>query len=239
MKTTCILIVAATIATAAHAANTWWVDDDWYGQGGNGSAERPFGTIQDAIDASTTQSGDTIKVKAGVYNKGAISYSGGGATLNRVVIKKKVHLVAVDGRKDTFIVGAPHSASSEMGVSATRCILYPSLTDGGTTIEGFTICGGCTADVNDYAGYGGALLDLSAGNRGISVIDCTISNCVANSGGVARYGRFYRCLITGNRASNRIAATHASLLHSCIVSHCSQPSSASDALCQGSTAVNC
>lgn len=239
MKTTYILIVAATIATAAHAANTWWVDDDWYGQGGNGSEERPFGTIQDAIDASATQSGDTIKVKAGVYNKGAISYSGGGATLNRVVIKKKVHLVAVDGRKNTFIVGAPHSASSEMGASATRCILYPNLTDGGTTIEGFTICGGCTADVNDYAGYGGALLDLSAGNRGISVIDCTISNCVANSGGVARYGRFYRCLITGNRASNRIAATHASQLHSCIVSHCSQPSSASDALCQGSTAVNC
>ena len=239
MKTTYILIVAATIATAAHAANTWWVDDDWYGQGGNGSEERPFGTIQDAIDASATQSGDTIKVKAGVYNKGAISYSGGGATLNRVVIKKKVHLVAVDGRKNTFIVGAPHSASSEMGASATRCILYPNLTDGGTTIEGFTICGGCTADVNDYAGYGGALLDLSAGNRGISVIDCTISNCVANSGGVARYGRFYRCLITGNRASNRIAATHASQLHSCIVSHCSHPSSASDALCQGSTAVNC
>ncbi len=233
------VMAVAMVTMAAFAANTWWVDDDWYGQGGNGSEERPFGTIQDAIDASDTQSGDTIKVKAGVYNKGAISYSGGGATLNRVVIKKKVHLVAVDGRKDTFIVGAPHSASSEMGASATRCILYPNLTDGGTTIEGFTICGGCTADVNDYAGYGGALLDLSAGNRGISVIDCTISNCVANSGGVARYGRFYRCLITGNRASNRIAATHASLLHSCIVSHCSQPSSASDALCQGSTAVNC
>ena len=65
-------IVATTFTvftTCACAANTWWVDDDWYGQGGNGTEERPFGTIQDAVEAASV--GDTVMVKAGVYNKGA------------------------------------------------------------------------------------------------------------------------------------------------------------------------
>ena len=31
-----VATVFTAFTTCAYAANTWWVDDDWYGQGGNG-----------------------------------------------------------------------------------------------------------------------------------------------------------------------------------------------------------
>ena len=62
----------AFAATAAFATdpNTWWVDDACYGAAvQDGSEDHPFGTILAAITNSACVSGDTIKVKPGVYDK--------------------------------------------------------------------------------------------------------------------------------------------------------------------------
>ena len=50
-------------------ADIWYVDDDNYGKAemDGKSPETAFGTIQEAIDAETTLSGDTIKVLPGTY----------------------------------------------------------------------------------------------------------------------------------------------------------------------------
>jgi len=47
-------------------AETWYVDDDTP-DGGNGSKERPFNKIQDALNAS--RDGDTVRVFEGVYKE--------------------------------------------------------------------------------------------------------------------------------------------------------------------------
>ena len=234
------VMAVAMVTMAAFAANTWWVDDDWYGQGGNGSEERPFGTIQDAIDASTTLSGDTVKVKAGVYNKGG-KRAVDGDCYSRVVVSKQVTILAVDGRSQTFIVGAPDPASANaygLGNDATRCVCFNAST-GGARLEGFTLCNGRTGNGDSVKGYGGGVRCAASDEFNFTVTDCTISNCVALAGGAIRRGRLYRCLVTDCYATDRVSATHNSKLHSCIITHCSERSGSSNGIVQSSTAVNC
>ena len=77
------------------AANIWYVDDDNYGKAemDGKSPETAFGSIQEAIDAETTSSGDTIKVLPGTYNQGSVEEKKDDDTVltrSRVYINKKV-----------------------------------------------------------------------------------------------------------------------------------------------------
>ena len=70
MKRTTLCRLTATgaalfVAASMHAAMVaeWFVDDDAASEGANGSASRPFATIQAAVDAAA--SGDTIHVAEG------------------------------------------------------------------------------------------------------------------------------------------------------------------------------
>ena len=222
--------MAVAMITSTATAATWWVDDDNYGNGGTGTESNPFGTIQAALDNPSFTAGDTVNVKAGVYNKGStINSYGGSGVGNRVVISKKVHIKAVDGRENTFIVGANATTSPNadgQGSDAVRCILYcdqSKYSSGGAIVEGFTICGGRTAEVDNTHGYAAGVFD--AGGAGGSryqmwIVDCTISNCVAGAGGATRFGSLYRCLVTDCKASRRVSGIHGSHAHSCIISHC-------------------
>ena len=59
------LSAAAAGLTFSLVAGTVYVDDDWAGQGGDGSEERPFGTLQEA--AAAVSSLDKISVADGTY----------------------------------------------------------------------------------------------------------------------------------------------------------------------------
>ena len=251
------LMVLAFVAFNVQAA-TWWVDDDNYNAayadaaayiaaGYDGTtAEKAFGTIQIAVDKAGA--GDTVNVKAGVYNRGATQNTSYGGTIsNRVVIAKKVHIKAVEGREKTFIVGAasPGSDSKGLGSNATRCILYcdqNKYSSGGAIVEGFTICGGRTADADANAGYGAGVFD--AGGAGgsrfqIWVVDCTISNCIANAGGATRFSSLYRTLVSDCRASKRVSGIHGAHAHSCVIQHCAESGTNPQGLALQVTAVNC
>ena len=139
-------------------ADTWWVDDDNYdavcgdnpaayiAAGKDGTmAEKAFGTIRAALDNSDFVSGDTVKVKEGIYDKGGKRYVSDDVTSRVCINGKNVHLVGVDGKEKTFIVGASDSSGDlGLGSDAVRCIVFGGVAaaDAEATVEGFTICGG-------------------------------------------------------------------------------------------------
>ena len=249
---TIVATVFAAFTTCTCVAATWWVDDDNYNAayadaaayiaaGYDGTtAEKAFGTIQIAVDKAGT--GDMINVKAGYYDKGGRKSSSSDCN-SRVLITKRIYLYGVDGREKTFIVGAPDPNSNGenygMGDDATRCIYYNNSSDGGTRIEGFTICNGRTGRADAVKGYAAGVYDAS-GAQNFNVTDCTISNCIATTGGATRFGRLYRCLVTDCYATVRISAVHGSWLHSCIVTHCKEASTSSGyGVAVNVKAVNC
>ena len=236
--------IAATILStpiATEGANAWWVDDDWYEKGGNGSETSPFGTIQDAVEAAS--SGDTIKVKAGVYDRGGKVNTTGDIKSRVRVFDKKLHLIAVDGKENTFIVGEsdPTGEADGRGPNAVRCVIVAGAGSDGTVIEGFTICGGRTdseidsTSANNGKGFGAGVYDRR-GQRKTYVVDCVISNCVACNGGGLTLGTAYRTLIENCHATRWGGASQASSLHTCIIAHCG----GADAVCNSlGKAINC
>lgn len=63
---TTLLLAALSMAAAAPAQTTWFVSAS-APTAGNGSQALPYRTIQGAIDAATTSSGDTLLIEAGTY----------------------------------------------------------------------------------------------------------------------------------------------------------------------------
>ncbi len=147
----------------------------------DGSAERPFATIADALVISA--GGDTVRVAAGRYCEPV------------VVPPWPLRIESVDGPEVTIIEG---------GV-ANCC--YDGTANEATELAGFTLENGGDGGVvgglisncvirgcwtTDEAGGGGAF--------GATLIDCVISNCTAVIGGGATFSTLTNCLIVGNRA---------------------------------------
>ena len=131
-----VCAVACVAQAVAFAANTWYVDDDWYGKGGDGSAERPYGTIQDAVSASTTLAGDTILVAPGTYAHGSANAYGHNWRVH--VSKADLTIRATGGRDVTFIVGqAPDDPSTPYGAGAIAGVCAYGVD--GFILDGFTV----------------------------------------------------------------------------------------------------
>ena len=217
--------------------------------GGDGSAERPFNSIQAAVDAAGEDA--VVKVYPGIYDNGGKS---DGYMQSRVVLSRRITLEAVGSKEETHIVGVRSSAAEGYGTDAVRCIFAGET---GSTIKGFTIRDGSVLDATDTpAGSGGGICGLNGNKASAWVVDSVVSNCAAARGGAVRSatlmrslvagnerkglgngaaGRdaaFYNCIITGNKSSGQ------SLLHNCNIVNCTVFGNDSSTLWEGAYVRN-
>lgn len=221
MHKTVIALLAAMGGSLLFAADTWYVDDDWFEKGGTGTEAAPFGTIQDAVDAA--QAGDTIYVAEGVYDQGGKAYYDADKEttygLNRVLIDKSLTIIGA-GRGKSVIVGAyDDTVSTKCGMNAVRCVMCdPAVTD--VRVEGFTLTGGATHGDTSAPNAQGAAGGFFAGGISMRCVlaDSTIKDCYGNRGGGGYGSILIRCYLSGNVCKNMGAAAHSSALWSSIVS---------------------
>jgi len=238
MKKTLTMACVLLAFSVAQAAKTWYVDDDNYNDayvddsaayiaaGYDGTTpEKAFGTIQAAIDASTTKSGDTILVYPGTYDKGGkmANYTSSDAGYCRVWTTKSLTIQSTEGAAKTHIVGKKANTETGRGEGAYRCFgQYWAK----TTLKGFTLRDGSTEDgglndsgtqSNDRAkDRGGAVFTAVANNSAPTyAVDCVISNCTARQG-VFRNGAAIRCLICDNQSPSGAAGMQTTF-YSCII----------------------
>lgn len=205
-------------------SNVLWVDDDAVFEGEpNGSFDKPFRVIQDAV---TNMAGvRVICVKAGVYNSGIGTNGVNGLARVEIINGGYLRMIGVEGATNTFIIGASDSATAGnsdklgCGPAAVRCI---SSTVSGV-VQGFTLTGGRTdhktdPDGTDLSVLGGmgAVTSGSSSSTGLFFVDCIISNNVACRGAIGYGGTYYRCLMTGNKT---LSEDDGSLLGS-VVANC-------------------
>ena len=197
-------------------ASTIYVDAANFGKAGlDGTDGNAYGTIQEAVDHAA--SGDTIRVRPGIYDKGEPTFDGFGKC-RVVIIGKNLILEATEGRETTVIVGQ-HSTSGRHDDTAIRCVYADT---SGTELRGFTLRGGDTAgDVNSALGSGGGLW---AGAEDVRLVDCGIIDCWGTRGCGMFNGTAIRCVFAGCKKYGTSGGTGAicrnSRLYCCIATGC-------------------
>ena len=222
--------------------------------GADGTQERPYATIQDAVD--NAKEGDTIKVAAGIYDRGMRQVSG--ISYARVHVSGKPNLKIVGaGRGRSFIVGSrdPDAivADDKLTSTHTNVIKCVNVSNSkGTVISGFTLKDGeaingdtVIVDESYKALYGEA---PTTGNRNgggfcsdsldVFIVDCDILHCTSRSGAGIYKGTAVRCRIDGNYGLTSVAAREARLFN-CIVTRNTSSSSSSYGAINQSSAYNC
>ena len=182
--------------------------------------------IQDAINAASIATRDTILVTNGIYQYGGywkdMLLSGTGT--NRVYIPNSSTVQSVNGPSVTVIKGYQVPGTTN-GNSAIRCVYM----DGDTTLSGFTLTNGATQTAADGGGVFCAAFNppltncvitncIITGNAAESdgggvasdvfhtpcrLINCTINNNTSTHyyGGGAAYCTLINCILTGNSAT--------------------------------------
>jgi hypothetical protein len=183
------VILLAALAPSALASNTWYVDDDG-SPFGDGSFANPFSSIQRAISGPGTTSGDTIRVRPGLYRE-------------RLDFGNSVLVIGEAGPDET-VIDAEYRGSvvtiRNRGNSESR-------------LEGFTLANG-TGRYNPIRGesLGGGLFCV---NSRVALVDCHITTNATRTGGpdsplLGRGGGVYAgvranivlqdCLVANNEA---------------------------------------
>ena len=173
--------------------------------------------------ATNAVSGDVVKVYPGVYGEadGAVKHT---TPMNkdtdeiriptRVVVNAGVTIEAVEGAEKTFVVGQSDPDVSTaypvfgLGPKAVRCVILEK----NATIKGFTITGGRVDKAEEVGGKPvyddnfdcGGILCRSRGT--CLVVDCVVSNNVADEGGFGMDCTFVRSLIVANIGVRRPAS---------------------------------
>lgn len=240
------LTIAAFLAPifAFAAQDVVWVSAGVDGSDttGDGTEAHPYKTIQKGVDEVAT--GGTVKIKAGVYDKGEIL---DGGCSNRVNITKKLTLEGVGGKENVHIVGHKTNSGNGVGDSAVRPIRLAAAAYG-SIIKGITIRDGATktGGNNSITCYGGGVAvaaatgaDVYVGN-GAYLVDCVVSNCAADAGGGLYGVTAVRCLIANNKTTGWGAgAIYCKLLNCLIVSNQCTHSSNTRGAITDSYCVNC
>lgn len=169
--------------------------------------------------------GDTIWVRAGVYDAGGKPDGFWRSKLtNRVAITKAVIVRSENNDPvNTVIKGAWSSDGRTNGPDAVRCV---SMVDGAALI-GFTLTGGGTLTTNeDYA----SSADRSGGGVWARSSSASVSNCIivgnsafgdprnsARGGGGVCGGKYFNCVIMNNSSPLRGGGTDHAILFNCVV----------------------
>ncbi|MBR6587653.1 MAG: hypothetical protein IKK82_09550, partial [Kiritimatiellae bacterium] len=217
-----VFLTAAAAGYAVFAANTWYVDaengnDSWDGTADFENANPasnvgPKKTL--GVFTSIVSEGDTIYVAPGYYTNGVSSASPNCRFYSSC---GKISLISTGCATNTFICGAVDEtvAQDEAPYGCGSAAILPVMMDGGdNVIKGITIANGRQTVFTNAreANYGGGVrfVKYTSGWNN-KMVDCVVTNCVANRGGGV-FGAAYalRCRFTGNYAQE---GAHAQYLH--------------------------
>ena len=202
------MIFAVGAAFVASAANTWYVDavngnDDWNGKTdwANADAANGVGPKRTlSVFTALVSAGDTIYVAPGRYNE---KTSPTATTYRFYTAVGRISLIATGSKEETIIEGAADPdvlLNREPYGCGPKAVVPIKMNGDNNLVKGFTIANGRqSAWANTAATYGGGATFGASNDR---MVDCVITNCVANrGGGVNNLGHMLRCRFTGNFAS--------------------------------------
>lgn len=218
--TTSNVVISATVA-----ADEKWVSASYAGGDSDGSAAKPYTTIQDAV--TNTAAYGIVHVAPGTYSTGGTTLSGH-SVFARVGISGNIAIRSDKGPGATTIDGR----------GTDRCIAVRSQLNV-VHIQGFTIKDGLTdvattATTSHHdAGAGfwvtpqswssATGLPLNDNLRNAQVTDCVFVGNTARKGAAMCGGWAQRCVFTGNKIgdtlSDRGAVAHAAILSACLVTN--------------------
>ena len=170
------------------AARVLWVDAGPKGSDSNDgqSEDTPFKTLKAASDFVAAESKTTVVyVKKGEYASEVMSYCG---NVRLAVNNKTVRFVAVDGPAETAIVGEADQTTGGCGANAVKLL---SLRGSGVAVQGFTLKNGFT---DEKTASDASYRDAIWGSYSSMILDCIITNCVANRD-VIHDMRLIRCRV--------------------------------------------
>ena len=194
--------------------------DDASESGRGASAEKPFLTLQYAVDHAGNRG--VVIAAEGRYDKGGDQSS---SVSNRVTIKSGNHIRVVGaGAGKSFIVGQgdesdPAGDGSKRGPAAMRCV---GIFSGEAAVQGFTLAGGRSSynasnKTGEIAANLGGCVNASYNANLQQILDCVITDGLAYRGGLARGGTFTRCVFTGGRSLGGGLIRDNVYLNSCLV----------------------
>ena len=212
----------ALTCTVVRASSVVHVDPTASAAEADGSAERPYRTLQSAVEASAV--GGLVRAAAGDYREGGAVADG---VSNRVAIAKALRLVGAGAGK-SFIWGARDPAAAATadgcGANAVRCIQESG---NNVCIQGFTLVEGHAglSSVEESPNHNMPMDQGGAAKTGGACViaDCVITNCVAYRGSAGYGPHLVRCRVTccGGCGGSRLVEQ--ARLTSCAVYGCLGP----------------
>ena len=185
----------------------YWVDCDYASGDSDGSATKPFVTIQDAMDKvaeNAVADNIVVTVAPGDYAGGVVFSN----VMTRVVIPdRNVLLKSSEGAAVTRIVGKAASTTVSAafpgcGSDAVRCVGVEYATmKCSPAIQGFTLADGHTDCVPNSENKlpdkgmhtGGGIFTLRSNHASFQALDCVLTNCVAIRSGASCCTLHTRC----------------------------------------------
>lgn len=195
-------------------SDTGWTEDD------------AFRTLEESM--KHVVAGDVVVALPGTYSEGSMiqremaianDNSPSPVLRSRVVVPEGVSLVSRDGAEATVIKGEHANTATKHGEGSMRCVYMHK----GARLSGFTVTGGATHSqyntANDNNSGAGIFCAEEASTSPVTlVMDCIVSNNVANSGGGGAYrgARVMRCRFFDNGSKNEGGAVANCCIYECV-----------------------
>ena len=209
----------------AGTTQTRYVDGSYEGGDSDGTEEKPYTTIQDAINSVVNNTWTLIRVAKGVYSpdkgtNGGVDPTGHNACIY-VPTGRNMVIRAVDGPEETFIEGAADpnapSTANGCGPGAYRCAYFHA--NANVCMAGFTFRNGHTVTNNSTVysnnALGGAVF---SGGANAHLYDCVFTGN-AGTTAVANNGLSFRCTVTNNTFYGRGLFHYNAYLSSCLIAN--------------------